>query len=112
MVKVFYLALLKVFREADIMVGRKQQAGAFTLEPFADRFNFFGLSLLLGQEMIQPEHHQRIGVSEYAFVNGQLEPSLVDALEDRDRMAGGLGGDLLEAESGAMEKFQGAGDSL
>src|SRR5258708_29531726 len=39
--KVFHLALFEVVGEADIMVRCEQQAGAFTLEPLADRRNFF-----------------------------------------------------------------------
>jgi hypothetical protein len=34
--KVFHLALLHVIGESDIVVRRKQQAGAFAPEPLAD----------------------------------------------------------------------------
>ena len=49
--------------------------------------------------MIQAEHHQRVGVGQHAFVDGELVARLVDALEDRHRVSGGVGGQLLELRS-------------
>ena len=50
--EVLHLALLQVVGEADIVVRRKQQAGAFALEPLADRRDFLRRRLLLGREMV------------------------------------------------------------
>ena len=110
--EVFHLALLHVAGEADIVVRRKQQAGAFALEPLADGRDFFRCGLLLGNEVVEAEHHQRVGVGQDPFVDRQLVARLVDALEDGDRMAGGFADDLLEAERGAVEQLQRAGDPL
>jgi hypothetical protein len=54
---VFYLALLHITGEADVVVGRQQQAGAFSLQPFADCRNFLRSRLLLGENMVESEHH-------------------------------------------------------
>ena len=85
------------------MVRREQQAGAFAVEPFADGGDFLWRRLLLGEKVVQPEHHERVGVGQNAFVNRQFESCLVDALKDGDGVAGHLSGELLEAESGAMK---------
>ena len=39
-VEIFHLALVQVIGEADIVVRREQQAGAFTLKPFANSGDF------------------------------------------------------------------------
>ena len=67
--KVFHLPLLQVIGEADIVVRSEQQTCAFTPEPLADGRNFFRRSLLLGKKMVQPEHQERVGVSQNPFVN-------------------------------------------
>ena len=93
-VEIFHLPLLQVVGEADIVVRREQQAGAFALEPLADRGDFLRRGFLLGKKVVQAEHHQRVGVGQNPFVNRQLVAGLVDALEHGDRMAGGFAGDL------------------
>ena len=98
--------------EADVVVRRKQQAGSFALEPLADRLDFLRRRFLLGDQVVQAEHHQRVRVGQHAFVNRQLVAGLVDALEDGDRMSGGLADDLLESERGAMEQLQRSGNAL
>ena len=67
------------------------------LQPFADRGDLLRRGLLFGDNMVEPEHHQGVGVGEDAFVDRQLVAGLVDALEDGDRMAGRFAGDLLES---------------
>ena len=62
--------------------------------------------------MVWAKHHERVGIGEDSFVNQQLEARLVDALKHRHRMAGGLAGNLLEAESGTVEKLQRTRDPL
>src|SRR4249919_1191099 len=47
--EVFHLALLQVAGEADIVMRRKQQAGAFALEPLAYRCDLFWRRLLFGK---------------------------------------------------------------
>jgi hypothetical protein len=94
------------------VVRGEQQAGAFALKPLADGCNFFRRHLLLGKEVIQAKHHERVGICEDSFVNRQLEAGLVDALKHCHRMAGGLAGNLLEAESGTVEKLQCTCDPL
>ena len=91
---------------------REQQAGAFALEPLANGGDFLRRGFLFGKKVVQPEHHERVGVGQNPFVNRQLVARLVDALEHGDRMAGGLAGNLLEAERGAVEQLQRTGDPL
>ena len=83
--QVFHLPLLQVVGEADIVVRREQQAGAFALEPLADGRDFFRRGFLLGKKVVQPEHQERVGVGQNPFVNRQLVARLVDALEHGDR---------------------------
>ena len=95
--KVFHLTLLQVVSETHIVMRREQQARAFTLEPLANGSDFLRRGFLFGNYVVQPEHQQRIGVSQNPLVNGQLVARLIDALEYRDRMAGGFAGNLLES---------------
>ena len=44
------------------------------------------------RQMVEAEHHQRVGVGQNPFVDGQLVSRLVDALEHGDRVAGGFAG--------------------
>ena len=62
MVEIFNLALLQVVGEANIMVRRKQQAGAFAFEPLVDGRDFLWRGFLLGKEVVESEHHERVGV--------------------------------------------------
>jgi hypothetical protein len=57
--------------------------------------------------MIEPEHHQGVGVGENAFIDWQLVAGLIDALEDGDRMSCRFAGDLLEAEGRAVKQLEG-----
>ena len=91
---------------------RKQQAGAFTLEPLAYRCDLFWCRLLFGKKVVESEHQERVGISQNPFVNRQFVTRLVDALEHGDRVASCFTGNLLEPERGAVKKFQRAGDPL
>ena len=71
-----------------------------------------GSGFLFGQDVVQPEHHQGVGVGEDPLVDREPVAGLVDALEDGDRVAGGFAGQVLESQRRAVEKFQGAGDAL
>ena len=110
--EVFHLAFLQVVAEADIVVRREQETGAFALEPLANGCDFLRCGLLLGKKMVESEHQERVGVRQNPFVNRQSVARLVDALEHCDRVAGGFAGNLLEAECGAVKKLQRAGDPL
>ena len=50
--EIFHLALLQIVGEADVVVRREQQAGAFAHEPLADSCNFLRCGFLLGKKMI------------------------------------------------------------
>ncbi len=97
-VRVFHGALLEIVRHADIVVRTENQARAFALEPLAHRFDFRRGRLLLGDQVIEAEHHQRVGIVENARVDRKLLPRLVDALVDGDRMSGLLANQLLETQ--------------
>jgi hypothetical protein len=87
MMAILHLTLIQVSRKTDVVVRGQQQTRAFTLEPFADRGDLVRRRLLLRDEMVEAEHHQRVGVPENALVDRLLESSLVDALKHRDRMS-------------------------
>src|ERR1700732_235862 len=106
MVEVFHLALIEVVGETDIVVRREQQAGAFALEPLASGRDFLWRGFLPGREVVEAKHHVLVGLCEDSVVNRQLKTRLVNALENADRMAGGLARNLLEAERGTVEKLQ------
>ena len=76
------------------------------------RFDLLRGRLLLGDQMIEAEHHQRVGVVENAGVDRQLLPRLVDALVHGDGMSRLLADQLLETKQRQMEQFERAGDAL
>ena len=106
------LALSEVVGEADIVMGCQKQAGALPPEPLGDRGDLFRGSLLLGEQMVEAEHHERVGVGQDPFVDRQLVAGLVDALEDRDRVPGGFFGELLERQGRPVEQLECACDAL
>src|SRR5437660_713396 len=104
--QVLLLTLLQVIGKADIMVRRQQQAGAVAFQPLANGGNFFGRDRFAGLQVVKAENHERVGVCEYPLVNRLSESALVNALENRHRMAGYLLCELLEVERGAVEQLQ------
>ncbi len=110
--QILHLSLLHVAGEADVMMGRKQETGAVPLQPFADRGNLLRRRLLFGENMVESEHHQRVGVGQNTFIDRQLESGLVDALEDGDRMASRFASDLLETEGRAVKELKRSRDAL
>ena len=111
-VEIFYLALLHVVAEADVVMRREQEAGAVSLQPFADRGDFLGRRFLFGENMIETEHHKRVRVGENAFVDRKLVAGLVNTLENGDWMVRCFAGDLLEAEGRAVKKLKRSRDAL
>ena len=110
--QIFHLSLHHVAGKPDIMMGRQKKARAVPFQPFADCGDLLGRRLLLGDDMIEPEHHESIGVGENAFVDRQLVPGLVDALKNGDRMPRCLAGDLLETEGRAVKQLERSRDAL
>ena len=55
--------------------------------------------------MVEAEHHQSVGVGQYPFIDGQSITRLIDALENRDGMAGDGFGNLLEVERRPVKQF-------
>lgn len=96
--------LVEIVSKADIMVWRQQQAGAFTLKPLTNGCDFVRRGLLLGKNVVEPEHQERVSVGQNSFVNGQFIARLVNALKHGNRMAGCLPSNLLEAQGGAVEE--------
>ena len=94
------------------MVRAENQARAFALEPLAHGFDFLRRRLLLGDQMIEAEHHQRVRIVENARVDRQLLSRLVDALVDGHGMSRQLSNQLLETQQRQMEQFERAGDAL
>ena len=67
---------------------------------------------LLGDQMIEAEHHQRVGIVENARVDRKLLPGLVHALVHGDWLSRLLADELLETKQRQMEQFERAGDAL
>ena len=78
----------------------------------AHRFDFLGGRFLLGDQMIEAEHHQRVGIVENAGVDRKLLTRLIDALVHGDWMSRLLADQLLETKQRQMEQFERAGDAL
>ncbi len=85
------------------MMRGQQQAGAFALQPCLDGGDLVGRRVVLSEYVIEPEHHQGVGVGQYPLVDRQSITRLVDALKDRDRVTGYLPGELLEVQRRAVE---------
>ncbi len=96
MVAIFHLPLLRVAREANVVVGGEQQACPFAFEPLLDRFDFTRLGFLFRDEVVQTKDHQCVRVGQHSFVNGEFVTSLIDTLEHCDGMSGRLPDDLLK----------------
>jgi hypothetical protein len=58
------LALVVVVGCADIVMRGQQQAGAFSLHPWADGFDFLRGGFLLGRHVVESEDQQGAGVGE------------------------------------------------
>ena len=112
MVQIFHLTLLKIVREADIVMRGQKEACALALKPVVDRGDFLRVRLLFGRDMVEAEHHESVGVGQYPFIDRQSITRLIDALEHRDGMAGDVLGNLLEAERRPVKQFQRARNSL
>ena len=113
MVLVFDLALGVVVGEADVVVRRQQQAGALALAATRVMAAISsGAASCSDEQVVEPEHHQGVGVGQDPFVDRKLVAGLVDALEDGDRVAGGFAGQFLERQRRAVEQLQRAGDAL
>ena len=112
MVSVFHGANLRIRRRPDVVVRSEDQAGAFAGEKSLDRLDLRPAGVLLRRQMIESEHHQRVGIVQDALVDRRRLPCLVHALVDRDGMSRGLRDDLLEADEGEMKQLQGPGDPL
>ena len=112
MVQILLLPLLQIFCKSHIVVGAKQQASSFSLQPFADRRNLLLIRLLFRKKVVESKHHQRVCIRQNSVINGKLVPCLIDSLEYRDRMSGRLTHHFLKRERGAVEQFQGPGNPL
>src|SRR5580765_3326667 len=59
-VGIFQLALLQIFSKTHIVMGPKQKASSFTFQPLADGFDLPRRRLLLRNQVIEPEYHERV----------------------------------------------------
>ncbi len=109
---IFHLALLEVLGETDVVMRGEQEAGIFAFEPFADCLHFGRFGVLFGDQVVEAENQQGVGIGEDAFINDEFVTGLVDALIDGDGLAGGFAGELLKGEGGAVKEFEGSGDAL
>ena len=109
---VLHVPDLGIVRHADLVVRAQDQTGPFTPQELPDGLDLFRRGLLLGDHVIQSKHEQGVGIRQGPLVEGQLEAGLVDPLEHREALPGGLTDELLERGPGPEEQLQRAGDSL
>ena len=79
-------------------MGADQETGSLALEPLAEGRDLFRRSLLLSQQVVEPEDHQRVGIRQDPLVDRLPIAGLVDPLEDGDGLVGGLAHQLLKAQ--------------
>ncbi len=94
------------------MVGADQETGSLALEPLAEGRDLLRRSLLLRQQVVQPEDHQRVRIRQDPLVDRLPIAGLVDPLEDGDGLVGGFAYELLKAQRGAVKQLQRAGNAL
>ena len=109
---VLRLTLSVVVGESDVVMRRQHQAGSVPFQPRRDGRHLGDGRLQTAQQVVQPEHHEGVGVGQDLFVDRPPIAGLVDPLEHRHGVAGQLAGQPLERQRGAVEQFQGAGDPL
>ncbi len=109
---VFHGANLRVRRRADVVVRPEDQAGPFPGEKSLDRLDLRPAGLLLVHEVVESEHHERVGIVEDALVERRRLTCLIHALVDRDGMSSNLLDHLLEPDEGEVEELQRPGDAL
>ena len=110
--RVLHGALLQIGGTADVVVRSNDETGSFTAQKLPDRLDLFRRGLLFGDQVIQAEDHQRVGVAEDALVQRQSLAGLIDPLKDCDRRSGDSPDHLLESHDGQMEQLQCSGDAL
>ena len=71
-------------RAADMSLSRQK---------LLDRFDLFRSGLLLGDHVIEPEHHQGVGIREHLLIDRQSLPGLIDPLVNDDRLSSHLADD-------------------
>ena len=111
-VRILHGALFEVIREADVMVRAEHEAGSFSLEEVLKCLDLFRGGLLFGDQVVETEDHQRVGIVEDALVDGEFLSCLVDALVDGDGMTGDLADKVLKAQQTEMKQFERSRDSL
>ena len=90
----------------------QNQAGSLAREKLANGFDLGLRRLLLGNQVVQPEHHQGVGVGKHTLVQRQSLAGLIDPLVHRDGLPGGLADHVLKADDRQMEQLQRSGDPL
>src|SRR4051812_21675994 len=85
--RVFLRTHLRVRRHTYVMVRAEDQACTFAREEVLYRCDLVGRSFLFGDHVVQAEDHERVGVSEDAFINRQSLASLVYSLINGDGLS-------------------------
>src|SRR2546427_7831456 len=88
------------------MVRAEDETSSFASEKLPNRLDFLRRGILIRDHVVQPKHHDGIGVGQYTLVEQQLEPGLVDPLKRRDNMPRGLPDKLLKRRPRPEEQFQ------
>ena len=94
------------------MVRSEDEARSFASEKGAKGLDLFGRSFLLGDQVVEPEDHQRIGIGENPFVDRQFLPGLIDALVDGDGPVRYFADGALKAQQRQMKQLQRSLDAL
>src|SRR5437868_359093 len=94
------------------MMGADDEAGPFTLEKLAKRFDLLGRGPLLGDQVIETEDEERVGVVQNSLVEWLRKPRLVDPLKHGDGVSRDLAHEVLELHPCPEEQLERARDPL
>ena len=100
MMFVLHRPLFEIERRTDIVMRTEDEARAFASEEVLKGLDFFGRCFLIGGEVVESEHHHRVGVGKDAFVDREFLSGLIHTLIDRDRLARGLADHALKTHEG------------
>src|SRR5580704_2493423 len=94
------------------MMRTEDEACAFALKKVPQSFYLVQRCFLLGNHVVQPEHHEGVGVCENPFVDRQSLSGLINSLINSDGLSGDLADEVLEAHKRQVKQLERASNAL
>src|SRR6266446_4684193 len=94
------------------MVWTEDETRSFASQKLPNCLDFLRRRILIRDHVVQPKHHDGIGVCQYPLIEQKLEPGLIDPLKHWDHLACDLSNKLLKRRPRPEEQFQRSGNSL